>query len=180
MHSRLRTLAVLGQLGVLFLLPCSYALATPRAVTPSLRQLAEKSGYIFAGTVMAIDRVALSAPGEVATVRITFRVDQAIRNVQAKQLLIIREWAGLWESGNRYRVGDRLVLFLYRPSKLGLTSTVGGAFGRFQLDARGRVLLSPSQLDELRGNPPVKSPGQASVHVSGREFADAIQSRLAP
>ena len=122
-----RKLALAVWLWTSLLLCCPLALGAGKT-TPTLRELAQKSGYIFAGTVMAVERVH-TAPGEVATVLISFRVDQAIRNVQAKQILTVREWAGLWESGERYRIGDRVVLFLYRASKLGLTSTVSGPFG---------------------------------------------------
>ena len=90
--------------------------------TPNLRELTRSSGYIFAGTVIAVRRVSATGANEVATMRITFRVEQAIRGVRTGQTLVIREWAGLWESGERYRTGERVLLFLYSPSKLGLTS----------------------------------------------------------
>jgi hypothetical protein len=40
------------------------------------------------------------------------------------QVLTVHEWAGLWSSGKRYCVGERVFLFLYPPGKLGLTSVV--------------------------------------------------------
>ena len=66
--------------------------APPR--TPSLRELTQTSGYIFAGTVTAVERIASAGPNEVATMRISFRVEQAIRGVRTGQTLVIREWAG--------------------------------------------------------------------------------------
>lgn len=108
---------------------------------PNLRQLAEQSGLIFAGTVTSVECFSSfkSGPREMAASRITFYVEQAIRGVRQGQLLEVREWAGLWNSGERYRVGERVVLFLYPSSRLGLTSPVGGALGRFNVDSRQEV-----------------------------------------
>jgi hypothetical protein len=61
--------------------------------------------------------------------------------VRSGRELVIRQWAGLWNAGERYRTGERVLLFLYPASKLGLTSPVGGARGRFSLDRNDQVLL---------------------------------------
>src|SRR5215471_16714420 len=61
-----------------------------------VRPLTKNSGYIFAGTVKSVERVAPKGNG-VATVQITFHVEQAMRGARAGQMLTIREWAGLWE-----------------------------------------------------------------------------------
>jgi hypothetical protein len=112
---------------------------TPPRLT--LRQTTRPAGYIFAGRVSAIEFQKPQSPDEVATVRVTFQVEQAIRGTRSGASLTIREWAGSWNAGVRYRVGERLVLFLYPPSKLGLTSPVGGQHGRFLLDPEGHVVL---------------------------------------
>ena len=104
--------------------------------------LIRSSGYIFAGTVRSVERVAPKGKG-VAIVLISFHVDQAMRGVRTGQTLAIREWAGLWESGERYRPGERVLLFLYPPSKLGLTSPVAGPMGRFRIGPDGRVIFDP-------------------------------------
>lgn len=65
-----------------------------------------------------------------------------MRGTSPGQLLTIQEWAGLWTGGERYRVGERVLLFLYSPSKLGLTSPVGGAMGRFAVDSQGKIVMS--------------------------------------
>ena len=77
---------------------------------PHGRALTKSSGYIFAGTVKSVERVAAKGNG-VATVQVTFHVDQAMRGARAGQMLTIREWAGLWQSGERYRPGERVLLF---------------------------------------------------------------------
>jgi hypothetical protein len=62
-----------------------------------------------------------------------------------RQTLSTREWAGLWVARPRYRIGERVVLFLYPLSLLGLTSPVADGRGRFLVTPAGRVRLSPAQ-----------------------------------
>lgn len=112
---------------------------------PKVPSLSRRAGYIFSGTVKGVEFEAAPTRGGVATTRVTFHVDEGIRGVATGQTLTIREWAGLWRSGERYRVGERVALFLYPPSKLGLTSPVGGANGRFSLDTAGRIVLKPGR-----------------------------------
>lgn len=107
----------------------------------SLRQLTRPAGYIFAGRVQAVRYVPPTARSQVATIQITFRVEQGLKGVRSGRTFIMREWAGASDAGRRYRAGERMVLFLYPTSKLGLTSPVGGERGRFVLDRRGQVLL---------------------------------------
>ncbi|MGZ4822472.1 MAG: hypothetical protein ACXVZM_12780 [Terriglobales bacterium] len=99
---------------------------------PDLRQLAGNAGMIFSGVVEKVERVAPVA-GDVGTVRVTFRVAEALRGASPGEVLTISEWDGLWNAGDRYRVGERLLLFLYSPSNsLGLTTTVAGEQGRIR------------------------------------------------
>ncbi len=109
--------------------------------------LLRNSGYIFSGTVKTVERIAPRDHNSVAVMRVTFQVEEAIRGVRKGQLLVIREWAGLWQAGERYRPGERVMLFLYPPSKLGLTSPVGGGAGRFRVDPQGNVIVKPRKAD---------------------------------
>jgi len=111
----------------------------------NLHHLNKSSGYIFAGVVQSVERISPSGTSGIASTQITFHVDRAIRGVRNGQTLVIREWAGLWQSGERYHAGERVFLFLYPPSKLGFTSPVGGPMGRFQVDEGLRVLLEPAR-----------------------------------
>ena len=77
----------------------------------------------------------------------------------------------LWSGAQRYRVGERVLLFLYPPSKLGLTSCVGGAVGRFTIDPRGRVLLSAQHLSAFRTDPVLGGKSR----VTFIDFAMAVQ-----
>jgi hypothetical protein len=46
-----------------------------------------------------------------------------------------------------------VLLFLYPPSKLGLTSPVAGAMGRFALDSEGSVLIDAQHSASLATDP---------------------------
>ena len=116
------------------------------AAIPNLGQLTRRSGYIFGGTVTSVSRAAAGTSGGFATVRISFRVEQAVLGVRSGHTLTISEWAGLWDAGERYHPGKRVMLFLYPTSRLGLTSSVGGGQGRFRIDGAGRIVLPPASL----------------------------------
>src|SRR5713226_7639591 len=145
-----------------------------------LRLLTRNSGYIFDGTVLSVERVAEADPSSLGAVQITFRVERAIRGVRNGQVLTIREWTGLWNSGERYRTGERLLLFLYRPSKLGLTSPVGGSLGRFAIDSNDQVILNPECVDALSSDPALSDPAietglRGKSRWSSRELVRAIR-----
>ena len=118
-----------------------------------LRRLARDAGIIFRGTVQKIEPVASAGSGDIGLVRITFGVHDALRGATPGEPLTISEWDAFWTSGDRYRVGEDLLLFLYPPSgALGLTTTVAGARGRISLpdsplsmtDVAGQIADAPS------------------------------------
>ena len=128
-------------------------------VLPVRHSLTLKSGYIFSGTVKAVERLAPRTRDSVAVMRIAFHVDKGLRGTRTGQTLVIREWAGLWQAGERYRPGERVMLFLYPPSKLGLTSPVGGASGRFGVDPGGQVIIETGRV----GPKPTRFPGNSRM-----------------
>jgi hypothetical protein len=133
---------------LLFMVSAPDALGQQRKQV-TLQGLTSKAGYIFVGRVKSVQYVPASS-GHVPTMKVRFQVEQGLRGVQKGSVLTIRQWAGLWDAGERYRAGERLLLFLYRPSKLGLTSPVAGAQGRFELDENGQVLLGMERAALLR------------------------------
>lgn len=151
-----------------------------------LSQIARAAGIIFSGTVTSISRAPASgrpayrspaynihayhinAPQVVA---ITFRVERAFRGASAGQSLTVYQWIALWTSGQRYRVGERVLLFLYPPSKLGLTSCVGGAMGRFVVDPMGQVVLSGQPATALGTD----AAWRGKSRVSMSHFARAVR-----
>jgi hypothetical protein len=118
------------------------------------------SGLIFSGTAVKVEH--LQPAGSPGITQITFRVESAIRGVRHGQIVKVREWEGLWSTGERYRAGERVLLFLYPNSKLGLTSPVGGTLGRYRVDNTGRVLV--------KGNP-----GARPKPVTVRNFVAAMR-----
>jgi hypothetical protein len=121
-------------------------------VTPGtlgFQQLVRAAGIIFSGRVTFIGPVTSTSGPNPACTRVTFQVEHAMRGASPGQTLTIQEWAGLWSRGERYRVGEHVLLFLYAPSKLGLTSPVTGAMGRFALDSQGMIVMSPQQIATL-------------------------------
>ena len=134
-------------------------------------EFARAAGMIFSGAVIGIERRPASRAQAIETVAITFHVENAIRGATPGENLTITQWIGLWFAGQRYRVGERVFLFLYPPSKLGLTSCVGWPVGRFTLDASGRVLLSAQHLSAFRADPLLG--GRSRVRI--RDFALAVR-----
>jgi hypothetical protein len=126
---------------------------------------------IFSASVKRIERRPATRGQSVETVAITFHVERAIRGATPGEDLTVAQWIGLWSGGQRYRVGERVLLFLYPRSKLGLTSCVGGMLGRFHVDAWGRVLLSTQQLTALHKDPVLG--GRSRVPFS--DFALAVR-----
>ena len=146
----------------------------PLRVLPDLGQMTRRAGLIFTGTVTSITPIHATGSDTVESVQITFQVEQAVRGPRAGRTFTIREWTGLWTSGQRYRVGERLMLFLYPPSKVGLTSPVGGAAGRFAVNGNGQVLLSPLQVEVLKAAP-ARIPMDYKHRVAIRGFTSAVR-----
>lgn len=145
------------------------------ARAPSLHQLAASAGYIFVGTVTTVQRTPAVHPNEVETIRVTFRVDEGVRGVRSRQTLTIREWAGLWNAGERYRVGERVVMMLYRPSPVGLTSPVGGGMGKFALDGDGNLDMATEQGGSLAHDPVAGPWMRGKSHASGRDLVRVLR-----
>ncbi|MGA8215316.1 MAG: hypothetical protein WB799_17095 [Candidatus Sulfotelmatobacter sp.] len=117
------------------------------------QQMVRAAGIIFSGRVTFIGHDASSSRPDPSSTTVTFRVEHAIRGTSTGQNLTIHEWAGLWTSGERYRVGEHVLLFLYSPGKLGLTSPVAGAMGRFAMDSQGQILMSALHVANLAADP---------------------------
>jgi hypothetical protein len=107
----------------------------PETAIDVLHQLSDKADVIFAGQVMAVRR-----PGN-SVVEVEFRVDQAILGCSAGATYTLREWDGLWAvNGQRYRVGQRLLMLLHAPSAAGMSSPVGGLDGAIPIRQGGSAV----------------------------------------
>jgi hypothetical protein len=165
---------------VFILLSSIIAFAQTRTAIPvrtapvDLGAITQRAGTIFAGKVLKIEPVRVVSSNDLASVQITCEVERGIRGTRDGQILNFREWAGLWMAGPRYRIGQRLMLFLYAPSALGLTSPVGGRLGQFAVDRDGRVVLSLGQQQAIRVLP---KPVHLDIHrpIPLREFTRAVR-----
>jgi hypothetical protein len=137
--------------------------------TVVLPEITRAAAIIFSGHVTSVGR-SPSAGRALASTSVTFQVEHAMRGTIAGESLTIQEWAGLWRRGERYRVGERVLLFLYPPSKLGLTSPVAGMGGRFVVDPQGRILL-PLQNRGISAADPVSATRTAMPYA---DFARAV------
>ncbi len=138
------------------------------------RQLVRTAGIIFSGRVTSIGHAESSFHPNPASTSVTFQVENAIRGISPGQNLTIHEWAGLWNSGERYRVGQRVFLFLYAPSKLGLTSPVAGTLGKFTMDSQGQVVMSGQHVVAFAGD----SMLAGKTVVSYADFVQAVRRSM--
>jgi hypothetical protein len=146
---------------------------------PVLQKLVRVAGIIFSGRVVSIAGAARARASPLgrawASTAVTFQVENAVRGTSPGQLLTIHEWAGLWSGGERYRVGEHVLLFLYSPSKLGLTSPVAGAMGRFAVDSQGRIVMNPGQAAALAADPVLAGKTGGQTVVSYSIFVQAVR-----
>ncbi len=138
---------------------------------PVFPQLVRAAGIIFSGRVTSISGAPASPGPAPASTTVTFQVEHAMRGTSPGESLTIHEWAGLWSGGERYRVGEHVLLFLYSPSKLGLTSPVAGAVGKFAMDSDGRITIGPQHAAILVADPILG--GKTVVRYA--DFAQAVQ-----
>jgi hypothetical protein len=148
----------------------------PRGPEPvTTTKIVQAAGIIFSGHVISIGSTVAAYGRHEASTVVTFQVEHALRGAVAGQILTIREWAGLWNRGERYRVGERVFLFLYPVSKLGFTSPVGGAMGRFGVDGRERIVMNPQNFLFFAKEPSIR--GKTLVPYA--DFLGAIERMAA-
>lgn len=159
-------------------LPPSLPRRYPVPLPPTgLKEMVQAAGIVFSGRVTFVGRSGPVSGQAPAATTITFHVEQAMKGTTTGQSLTIHEWAGLWNSGERYRIGEHVLLFLYPPSKFGLTSPVSGPIGRFAMDVRGRVLIGDHHAPVFANDPilggkavtPYLDFAHAVGHVGGEE-----------
>ena len=125
-----------------------------RALGPQWKLLSRAAGMVFSGTVLRVEAVPAATDRAIPAIQIKFRVDRAIVGVRQGQILTIHEWIGAWSSHRPMQVGKHMLLFLYRPSRLGLTSPVGGRLGQIPIDGKGNVVIPPLPVSGGRVLPP--------------------------
>jgi hypothetical protein len=99
--------------------------------------MSDMAGIVFVGHVTAV-RHRESEDVASGVVEVEFFIEQAVRGCTAGSTYVLREWAGLWSGGDqRYRVGQRLLMFLHAPGRGGVTSPVGGMAGVIPIGGAG-------------------------------------------
>ncbi len=147
-------------------IPLGWPVAQPRwthAPETTLENMIHTAGMIFSGSVIAIAPSGSPAEIHSSSTTITFHVEHAIRGATPGQILTIREWAGLWSRGERYRIGEHLLLFLYPPSKLGFTSPVAGLLGRFPVTSTDKITLDAYRIAAFAHDPVLGGKQQIQV-----------------
>ena len=89
-----------------------------------------------------VSRIVPESGAAEPSLQITFAVDNGVRGAQTGAEFRLLEWPGRWQAGERYRIGERYLLFLHAPNAAGLTSPVGGSAGRFLIDSKGTIDIS--------------------------------------
>jgi hypothetical protein len=127
--------------------------AAARVLGPPWKQLSRRAGMIFAGTVLSTSPTPDRATaGPTPSIELIFRVEEPIAGVERGQILTIHEWSGAWSMHRPMIRGERILIFLYPPSRLGLTSPVGGSLGQVALDSSGETVSAEA------GNPAAPAP----------------------
>ena len=148
--------------------PSLGAQSLPLSSVTGIEKLARPAGMIFSGAVVRVE-TERDESGKPVSVRIAFRVDQAVRGCNAGETIEIAERAELWVRDDRYRVGQRLLLFLYPRNQAGLTSPVAGDLGVFMLGSNGLLRLTPQQAGLLGSQPGERpAPGESTNPTPAR------------
>jgi len=67
-------------------------------------------------------------------------------------------------------------LFLYHPSRVGLTSPVGGPLGRFAVDSAGQIILQPFQVPALSASPRWTARMRSKLRLSPQELIQVVRA----
>ncbi len=154
-----------------------------RALGPQWQQLSRRSGMIFTATVLASTtpsaekRVPKLQPATIdhlspAQTEVRFHVDEPIAGVKRGQIVSMHEWSGAASRHRPLAPGERVLLFLYPPSRLGLTSPVGGERGVFALDSSGKTL--PAKVSFLSDRSPRQSLSRSSPRMDQSPTANRV------
>ena len=130
------------QLQPLNRLPDRSRLLFPQRPDQMIEQMTQQAGVIFAGEVLAVRRplgyAGSAQDAAEGVVGVDFRVDEAVLGPGQGTIYTLREWAGLWTGGTeRYRSGQRVLVFLRSPNAQGLSSPVHGPEGIIPLRGGG-------------------------------------------
>lgn len=132
------------------LAPPSSGTVAAQNVEDVLHEMSDRADVIFVGQVVAIRPHDGGGVGA-GFVEVDFQVAQAIRDCN-DGTYVLREWGGLWSgNGQRYQVGQRLLMLLHAAGASGMSSPVGGLDGAIPI----RGVADASPLVTAESNAPV-------------------------
>lgn len=151
-------------------------LAARNVMGPHWKQIARSAGTIFAGTVLAVEN-APPTGRNTPVVQVRFRVERAIAGSREGQTFTLREWSGAWGAHPPMRRGQRLLIFLYPPSRLGLSSPVGAELGQIPLDFGSEAVTARAEVPHRVRTESARQPATATTTgISIRRLERAIRS----
>jgi hypothetical protein len=190
MHSRIRSRCALTA----GLLTCAFVTAEASHVLHmTLSDLVARSDRIVRGTVLAAEESTQPAGGgNLPTVTYRIRVDEALKgNVAAGTVIEVRLLASLKQvsSGSlrratllrdlpKFSVGRDYLFVLTRPSRIGLSTTVGLGQGLFELRGRPGQELAVNQANNLGLFSGIQGATAASGPVAYASLAKEIRTLL--
>jgi hypothetical protein len=120
-----------------------------------------------------------------STVQIAFKVEDGLRGASSGDIVVVREWAGLWTGRPHYRIGEKVLIFLHASEQNGLTSPVGGPAGIFRFANDSTLKLSESQQRAIMRSPRLRDAlGQSQAdlprkNVPAVDFLRALRLAVA-
>ncbi|MBI2618973.1 MAG: hypothetical protein HYW57_02725 [Ignavibacteriales bacterium] len=110
---------------------------SPQGISPlNIERLVDQSGMIFAGKVIGVETGRKDQMNLYVTYY-TFEVTDALFGVETDTVRI-KQYGGEADGRSfypegvpRFKIGEELLVMLYPPSKVGMTSTVGKGQGKF-------------------------------------------------
>ncbi len=106
----------------------------------NLESLIRQSGMIFSGKVIAVETGSKEKNMNLYMTSYTFRIDDPIYGVEGDTIRI-KQYGGesngrkFYPAGvPRFQVGEEVLVMLYPPSAIGMTSTVGKDQGKFWIE----------------------------------------------
>jgi len=129
-HRNALVLPGMALLAVLWILGPPAAASKVRSV--NLEEMTERAATIFSGRVLRVQQVQDPVSDQAVTVA-TFEVERVVKGDVDRELTIKLYRGGATRPVIEFREGERVVLFLYGASALGLTSPVGLGQGKFSI-----------------------------------------------
>jgi hypothetical protein len=147
-----------------------------------LATLTAHAGTIVAGRIAAIRTGSHPRYHHIGALHVTIKVSETIKGAPKDRLTFMQFAGGMPTTDGAgsvsmspslpempsYRVGEEVVLFLYKPSSVGFTSPVGGSQGKFLIQ---RPQGKPAVVVSSSGNQSLAVRGELPSHLTPAQQA---------